>query len=454
MDKFDLMVIGSGSGLEVSADAAERGLSVAVVEEGPFGGTCLNRGCIPSKMLIHCADVMETIQGAHRFGITAKVESVDWQSIIRRVSEEVDGDARAVEEGNRQSTNITVFKGTGRFVGEKTLEVNGEKIQAETVLIAAGTRPSIPEIAGLEDVPYITSDEALRLPQQPGRLAIVGGGYIAGEMAHFFGAMGTQVTIIHRRLLMLREEDEDVARRFTEVYQRKFNMLLNAEVAQVSRNGDEIRLVVASDGRRVELAADALLLATGRIPNTDTLQVGETGVEVDQRGYIQTDQFLETNVPGIWALGDIVGKYLLKHSANLEAAYAANNILNPDDKVAVDYSAMPHAIFASPQVASVGLTEQELRAMGREYVVASYNYADTAYGSSIEDRDGFVKVLADPETGGILGTHIIGTDASILIQEVANAMRMGLTTDAITRSIYVHPALPEVVQRAFGALPV
>ena len=145
MDKFDLMVIGSGSGLEVSADAAERGLSVAVVEEGPFGGTCLNRGCIPSKMLIHCADVMETIQGAHRFGITAKVESVDWQSIIRRVTEEVDGDARAVEEGNRQSPNITVFKGTGRFAGEKTLEVNGEQIQAETVLIAAGTRPWVPE---------------------------------------------------------------------------------------------------------------------------------------------------------------------------------------------------------------------------------------------------------------------------------------------------------------------
>ncbi len=322
-----MMVIGSGSGLEVSADAAERGLSVAVVEEGPFGGTCLNRGCIPSKMLIHCADVMETIQRSHLFGITAKVESVDWQSIIRRVTEEVDGDARAVEEGNRQSPNVTVFKGTGRFVGEKTLEVNGEQIQAETVVIAAGTRPSVPETPGLEDVPYITSDEALRLPQQPGRLAIVGGGYIAGEMGHFFGAMGTEVTLIHRRSLMLREEDEDVARRFTEVFQRKFNLLLNAEVAQVSRNGDEIKLEVAADGHRVELAVDALLMATGRIPNTDTLNVGETGVELDQRGYIQTDQYLETNMAGIWALGDIVGKYLLKHSANLEAAYASKTIV-------------------------------------------------------------------------------------------------------------------------------
>ena len=198
---------------------------------------------------------------------------------------------------------------------------------------------------------------------------------------------------------------------------------------------------------------DALLLATGRAPNTDLLDVAKTGVEVDDRGYIKTSQYLETNVPGIWALGDIVGRYLLKHSANLEAAYAANNIFHPSHQQPVDYRAMPHAVFASPQVASVGLTEELATRMDIEYVSATYNYIDTAYGSSIEDRDGFVKVLADPETRDILGCHIIGADASILIQEAANAMRMGLTTDAITQSIYVHPALPEVVQRAFAQLP-
>ena len=160
----------------------------------------------------------------------------------------------------------------------------------------------------------------------------------------------------------------------------------------------------------------------------------------------------KTGVTGIWAVGDIVGKYLLKHSANLEAGYAANNIFNPDRKVPVDYWAMPHAIFASPQVAGVGLTEQEAERTGADYVAATYDYHNTAYGSSIEDRDGFVKVLADLETGAIIGGHIIGTDASILIQEVVNPMRMGLSTDAITQSIYVHPALPEVVQRAFGEL--
>ena len=452
MNSFDMMVIGSGSGLEVSADAADRGLSVAVVEEGPFGGTCLNRGCIPSKMLIHCADVMETIQHSELFGIKARVESVDWQSIIRRAVDEVDEDARAIEEGNRRSPNITVFKGKGRFVGEKTLEVQGEKISAETIVVAAGTRPSVPDLPGLGLIPYITSDEALRLPEQPPRLAIVGGGYIAAEMAHFFGALGTEITLIHRRPLLLREEDEDVARRFTEVYQRKFNMLLNAQVSQVVYKGKEIVLEIEVGGEKRRVAADALLMATGRVPNTDVLEVANTGIETDERGFIKTDPYLQTGVPGIWALGDIVGRYLLKHSANLEAAYASNNIFNPDNKVAVDYRAMPHAIFASPQVAGVGLTEREARELDIEYSVARYDYSDTAYGSSIEDRDGFVKVLADASTEEILGAHIIGTDASVLIQEVTNAMRLRLPIDAITQSIYVHPALPEVVQRAFGEL--
>ena len=454
MKKFDLIVIGSGSGLEVSAEAAERGLSVAVVEHGPFGGTCLNRGCIPSKMLIHCADVMETIQRAHLFGIKASVESVDWQFIIKRAYKEIDSDAQSIEEGNRQAPNITVYKDTARFVGEKTLEVSGEHISADTVVIAAGTRPSVPEIPGLGDVPYITSDEALRLPEQPRRIAIVGGGYIAAELAHFFGSLGTEVTIIHRSPIMLRDEDEQVSQRFTEVYQRKFNLLLNAQVSRAYRNGNEVALEVSLDGHTLSIAADVLLLATGRIPNTDLMEVANTGVEVDGRGFVKTDEYLETRVPGVWALGDIVGKYLLKHSANLEAAHVANNIFNPEHKVAVNYHSMPHAIFASPQVAGVGLTEQEARELDIDYVAATYDYHNTAYGSSIEDRDGFVKVLANPESGEILGCHIIGSEASMLIQEAVNAMRLRLSTDAITQSIYVHPALPEVVQRAFGALPV
>jgi len=452
MKSFDLIVIGSGSGLEVSSEAAARGLSVAVVEHGPFGGTCLNRGCIPSKMLIHSADVMETIQRAGLFGIKVEASAVDWDFVVKRATDTVDGDAQAVEEGNRRHPNIAVFKDTGRFVGDKVLEVGGEQITAGTIVIAAGTRPRVPDIDGLTDVPFITSDEALRLPRQPRRLIILGGGYIAAELAHFFGALGTEVTIVHRGPRLLRQEDADVGARFTEVYQRRFALLLNTVVQRAQRSGEEIALEVVSDGQTRTLNADALLLAVGRVPNSDLLGVPETGVAVDERGFVMTDEYLETNAPGVWALGDIVGRYLLKHSANLEAAYVAHNIFNPENKVAVDYHAMPHAIFASPQVASVGLTEREAKERGLPYVAGVYNYYDTAYGSSIEDRDGFVKVLAHGESGEILGCHIIGSEASMLIQEVVNAMRMRLTTDAITQSIYVHPALPEVVQRAFGSL--
>jgi len=423
---------------------------VAIIEKGPFGGTCLNRGCIPSKMLIHCADVMQTVQIAAAFGIKATVESIDW------AFKEVDADAAMIERGNRQTENIEVFKGAGRFTGSKTLTVDGydEELTADTILIAAGTRPWTPDLPGLAKTTYITSDEALRLPEQPKRLIIVGGGYVAAELAHFFGALGTEVTIIHRRGLMLREEDEDVARRFTEVYQRRFNMVLDAAVTAVSHSEGEFKVAVTTpDGDR-SITSDTLLMATGRVPNTDTLEVAKSGVRLNQRGYIDIDEFLQTNVPGIWALGDIVGRFLLKHSANLEAAYASNNILDPENRVAVDYHAMPHAVFASPEVASVGMTQQEAEARGAAYISSTYDYSDTAYGASIEDKDGFVKVLADPETGEILGCHIIGTDAATLIQEAAVVMRYRGGVDAITQSIYVHPALPEVLQRAVGQLPI
>ena len=452
MRSFDLIVIGSGSGLEVSAEAADRGLSVAVIESGPFGGTCLNRGCIPSKLLIHSADVMETIQRAELFGITAQVSAIDWDFIVKRASDTVDEDARMVEEGNRQHPNITVIKDTARFVGHMRVEVAGEEISAETIVVAAGTRPRVPKIEGLSDVPFLTSDEALRLRKQPRKLVIVGGGYIAAELAHFFGALGSEVTIVHRGPRLLRQEDDDISQRFTEVYQRRFHMLLNTTINRASLRDGEIVLDLASDGREESVTSDVLLVAVGRVPNTDVLDVAKTGVDVGEDGFISTDEFLETNVPGIWALGDIVGRYLLKHSANLEAAFVANNAFNPESKVPVDYHAMPHAIFASPQVASVGFTEREAGEAGVPFVANTYNYYDTAYGSSIEDKDGFVKALAHRDTREILGCHIIGSEASMLIQEVANAMRVRMTTDAITQAIYVHPALPAVVQRAFGGL--
>jgi mycothione reductase len=453
-DRFDLVVVGAGSGTTVSAAAAEAGMRVAIVEAGPFGGTCLNRGCIPSKMLVHVADVARTIRRAHLFGIDSRIERIDWPAIIARVFSDIDAEAEAIEEGNEAAPRITVIKGEARFVDPKVLEVEGRRVSADRIVIAAGTRPAVPNISGLDDVPFHSSDDVMRITEQPGRLAILGGGFVAAELGHFFGSLGTDVLFIVRGDRLLDDEDDDVSDRFTRIYQRRFHVALETDVRLARSSNGEITLELnGQDGSR-EHIVDALLLATGRVPNTDRLAVAAAGVQLDHDGFVETDEYLRTNVDGVWALGDIVGEFQLKHSANLEAAHVAHNLLHPEHMVAVDYRAMPHAVFASPQIGSVGLTERAARAAGSRHAVARYDYDETAYGASIEDHDGFVKVLADPETRAILGCHILGTDASTLVQGVATLMRAGETVDAVGQAIFVHPALPEVVQRAFAELDV
>ncbi|XRH75727.1 MAG: dihydrolipoyl dehydrogenase family protein [Candidatus Methanosuratincola verstraetei] len=451
MRDFDLIVIGSGSGLDVAVAAANRGLRVAIVEKGPLGGTCLNRGCIPSKMLIHSADLVEEIRGAGRFGIKVKGYEVDYTAIVDRVTSDVDSESKSIENALMSSENPVLFKGLGKFTGRKIIEVNGEEITAEKILIAAGARPKIPEIEGLRESGFITSDDALRLREQPKTLAIIGGGYIAAELAHFFGSLGTEVYIIHRKELLINSEDEEVARAFTGIASKKFRVFTSSEPVSVRREGGTYEIAVKDlkTSSIVTVSSDQLLVAAGRIPNSDLLDLEKTGVLVDPRGYIKVNEYLETNVPGIYALGDIIGKYQFKHAANLEAEYALQNMLFPEEKLPVDYTAMPHAIFTSPQIASVGSTEQELRSKGVEYVAAKWRYIDSGMGKAIEDHDGFVKFLYDKKTLKILGCHIIGTDAATMIHEVIVAMKSGKgDAFSILDAVHIHPALSEVVQRA------
>jgi len=466
MEKFDFLVIGSGSGLEVANVAANQGESVAVVEKGPLGGTCLNRGCIPSKHLLYHADVLETIERADEFHIDATVAGVAFADIVREVNEEVAADADSIRNGLRSSSQHELFEGEGRFVDERTVEISGgaddgTRIRAETVLIAAGTRPSIPPIDGIETVDYLTSTEALQLEERPDHLLIVGGGYIAAELAHFFGTFGTEVTIIGRRPNLLPNADEEVAAAFTERYADKFTVHTGHAATVASQEGDTVTVEarpyeyaedggsgIVEDADPVTVTGDKLLVAAGRRPNTDTLNLDATGVGTDEGGFVETDEHLETAVDGIWALGDIVGEYLLKHSANHEARAVARNIFG-SDPAPVDYTAMPFAVFAAPEVAGVGATESELREAGREYATNTYRYDDTARGNAMQ-ADGFVKALIDLE-GEILGCQIVGPDASTLIQEVVVAMKSGSgTVRDIRESIHIHPALPEVVQRAFS----
>ena len=448
MKKFDVLVVGSGAGLEVASFASEKGMSVAIVEEGPLGGTCLNRGCIPSKMLIHSADVVETIKSSEKFGIKSKIENIDFASIVKRVSEVVDTDSAGIEKSIRESGNPTLYKLRGKFIGSKQMQVGDEQIEADKVFIVGGTRPSTPPIPGLEDTPYLDSTKALRLEKQPEHLVIIGGGYIAAELAHFYGALGTKITILVRGERMLDNEDEEIADWFTKEFSRKYKILFKTETEAVFYQDNKFILKLKGGGGKLE--SDQLLVATGRVSNTDILDVKSTGVETDERGYIKVNEYLETNVKGIWAFGDIIGILPFRHAANNQVGFAIKNAFT-DKKVPFEPFAIGHAIFSSPQVGGVGKTEQELKKEGISYKVGKAELKDTGMGGALQEN-GLAKVITDETGKKILGVHIIGSQASILIHEAIVAMKTNGTVDAITNSVYIHPALPEWLQRAFFAI--
>ena len=448
VQQFDLIIVGAGSGNMVPGPDHE-GWKIAIVEKDKFGGTCLNRGCIPSKMLIHAANVAETIHTARTFGIHATVECLDWDRIIGRVWQRIDPIAEAGEQWRSSQPNTTVYKGETRFVGEKTLEVNGQRLYAPKIILAAGSRPRIPDISGLEQVDYHTSDTIMRLPRQPKSLAILGGGYIGAELGHFFGALGTEVTFINRGDRLLQREDNEISQRFTDIYRRRFTVLQQTRVHHVRQSNDQILLDLSVAGVQRHVACEVFLIATGRIPNTDLLEVARSGIAVDEQGRVVTNAYYETTVPGIWALGDIDSPHQLKHAANAEARVVAYNVAHPDTPRQGNDYAMPHAVFASPQVASVGLTERAAQEQGMPYRVGKRNYSDTAYGWAIEDTESFVKVIAHAETRQVVGAHIIGPQASILIQPFINAMRFGETVDQLAHgTFYIHPALTEAIEQA------
>jgi mycothione reductase len=451
IQKYDLIVVGSGAGLEVAHAAAQSGLKVAIVEKSKMGGTCLNRGCIPSKLLIHSADIVETIRTAHLFGIHVEKFSIDFQKIVQRVNNLIDSDSSDIRNSFDNSENPKLFTTECRFVAEKTLLIGKEKIYSNKILIAAGTRPLIPQIKGLETKNYLTSDQALRLNKQPQILTIIGGGFIAAELGHYFGSLGTVINIIQKRKSLIPNEDEEISKKFTEIFSTKYNVHLECSAELVTKKGDKfVVLAKRSDSNKtLKIESDQLLIATGRVPNSDTLGLTSTGVDVDENGFIKVDKTLATNVEGIFALGDIIGRYQFRHSANLEAQYAFYNIFNQKKKIQVDYSAMPHAIFSSPQVAGVGYTEQDLKKKSKKgYDKSIYHYIDTAMGKAIEEREGFVKFLVSKENRKILGCHIIGSQASILIHEVLVAMKSGDgSIDNISKTVHIHPALSEVISR-------
>lgn len=454
MEKFDVLVIGSGSGMLVASAAVDRGFKVAVVENGPIGGTCINRGCVPSKMLIYPADVTVLIGEAARIGVKATVDAVEFKSIMGRMHALVGADTKMQAHAVEHTANLKWLKGTGEFTGAYTLKVNGEEVTAPLIFIASGARAAVPKVKGSDRVGYLTSDTVLELDSPPKSLVILGGGYIGVEYGHFFSAVGTNVTIVQRGPRILPDEEPEISDLLKLELQKRMNIFTGYEAVEVKQKGN-LKIVVAKsrvDGSVREFSAEALMVAAGRAPNSDLLKPHKTGVKLDDRGYIKVNEFLETDKKNIFAFGDAIGKYMFKHVANYEAGVALHNALH-DHKVEVDYSAVPHAVFTHPQVASVGLKEEEAKRQGYKILVGRALYKDTAMGAAMGEPDGFVKVIVEEETDKILGGHIVGPEASVLIQEIVNAMNTeNKSYVPIMRAMHIHPALAEVVQQAFGNL--
>ena len=455
MAHFDLAIIGTGSGNAlVTPDFNDK--SVAIIESGSFGGTCLNVGCIPTKMFVYAADVANTVSHADRYGIDATLEGVRWLDIRNRIFGRIDPISAGGKDYRVNGLNTTAFLGHATFVGPRRLRIDadheptGVEITAEQIVIAAGAVPTVPIAVSESGVPFHTSDTVMRLDELPKRLIILGSGFIAAEFAHVFSSLGSQVTVVARSNALLRKLDTEISQRFTAVASQQWDVRLDAVLTKVSGNEREVSLDFA-DGSRV--SGDVLLVATGRVPNTASLGLDVAGIVTHQDGGVTVDAHGRTNVGGVWALGDVSSAHQLKHVANHEARIVAHNLAHPDDLRRFDHRYIPSAVFTSPQIATVGLTEEQLKASGRRFVTTSQAYGDTAYGWAMEDTTGVCKVIADPLTGELLGAHLMGYQASNLIQPLIQGMSFGQTASEVARGQYwIHPALGEVVENALLGL--
>ncbi len=452
MQEYDLIVIGSGAGMNVAANALQHGLRVALVEHGPMGGTCLNNGCIPTKILVYPADVIRAMDDAEEIGVHGRVDRVDFPLIMQRAHSFVDEGREEMERAVAASDNLRWYDETGEFTGEYTLAVGDETITAPRIVIASGGRPLIPPIEGLQETGYLDNISVLDLEQPPKTLVIIGGGYIACEYGHFFSAMGTEVTILGRNPRLLKEEEPEIS----EIVKRRFskyaNIYTNHEVLRVERNGRDKVVTARNRGEDSvhQFTAEEILVAAGRRSNADLLKPEKTGVETDERGWIKVNEYLETTKPGIWALGDATGKYMFRHTANYESDIVWSNAFT-EKRQKANYHAVPHAVFGYPQVAGVGLTEAEAEAAGYNILVGTARYTAVTKGYAMAEEDSLVKVIVDGDSRKILGCHIAGTKAAVLVQQIVYLMNAGdQDYMPLVHSQVIHPALSEVIINAFA----
>ena len=450
MKEYDVIIVGGGSGLNVAEFALMHGLKVAVVHVPPIGGTCQNFGCIPSKMLVFPADRIMEITEAKKLGLDVAVQYIDFPVIMERMrnirAKEQEHELKAIH----QVKNFTYYLGEGHFVEDYVIEVNGKTIRGKKFVLCTGARPLISSIKGIDAVDFLTNESVLNLKEKPESIIMIGGGYIAAEYGHFFSAMGTKVTILHRQERLIPVEEPEISDLLKQEMEKRMTIQTNIDVIEVKKQNYEY-FVIGKDirsGEEKHFTSKMIFVAAGRKSNADLLQVEKTGVEVDSRGFIKVNEYLETSKKNIWAFGDVIGKYMFKHVANREANLVSYNIVH-DHKAKMEYHAIPYAVFSHPQIASVGLTEEQAKKK-YDVLVGKAMYSSVAMGIAMMEQKGFAKVILERESRRILGFHIIGPYATILIQEVINAMASGArTAEPVFQGLHIHPALPELIQMTF-----
>jgi len=450
MKEYDVIVVGSGCGMIIVDEAAAHGLKVALVDKGPLGGTCLNLGCIPSKMLIYVADKIVETQEARRLGVDVEIKAVDFKFAMERMRKTIGETRNHARKEIVGSDDLDFYEGEGHFVADYIIEVNGQEIKGKKIFLASGSRPLIPRIKGLDNVDYLTNETVLQLSERPDSLNVIGGGYIAVEYGHFFAAMGTKVTILEMAERIVLPEEPEISELLKRALSRRMEVYTNVQAQEVKKNKDGATVVVQDKdaGQLKEFTAQRILVAVGRRSNADLLKVENTGLQLDERGFIKVDIHLQTNKKNIFAVGDANGQQMFTHVANKEAMLAVSNAVH-GTKLKMDYSAAPHAVYSYPQIASVGLT-QEKAVRDHDILVGKTKYSDVAKGEAMMEKEGFAKAVVEKNSGKILGFHIIGPYAPELIQEVVNAMESGGHIDQITGSMHIHPALSELIPQTLN----
>lgn len=440
MKEFDFIVIGGGAGSKLAFSLSEKGYRTAIIDRDVLGGTCLNYGCIPSKMLIHTAEIADQIKKADRFNLHISKAYCNFKALVQRVNRTIAKESRAMAKNAKEIKNLEYIRHSAEFLDSHTLLVGTKKIRGEKIILATGVHPTIPPIEGLNLVPYLTSKQALRVETLPKRLAILGGGYIAAELGFYFAALGSQVTILTRRDF-LSKEDPDIREEFLRLFQQDVNVLTQSPIQSVRLRNQTI--VLSTRKKRIE--ADQLLIATGVEPTTNKLKLENTQVQTDERGFIRVNSRLQTKEKHIWALGDVIGPPFFRHKANFEAQYLESELFAKQAK-SIRYPQIPYAIFSNPQIAGVGKAESDLKK--GSYFIGKGKYQESARGMAIQTEGGFVKLLFEKKTQKLLGARIVGKEASTLSHILSAFLEKRATLSDLLNIIYTHPSLAEVIHHA------